>query len=327
MSELFDEPQSGDVDLQNNDINGKGHIFINSGVTNQGIKGYTDRPARVFPGNTITIDFFGNAYYRPFPYKMATHNHVFSFSGSTIQDESVGLYLVAAMSYLPMIYSYGNMATKKSLKKNCITIPFREGKIDFAFMRRYIATLKAERVATLKAYLQAAGLSDTSYMSNDEANVIELPQAAEPFEVYGWGDISEKIPASSETILIGCYRDKRHLDWILATHLYNIRSGRRKGSSDAWHKCFGEAKTLYLYDSNNLSKVYTFRISGNKEMSGKELAELNYPRKSPGKSYMTFSLVKIENPVADIQPIDIQEVLDSISDHIKGTPVFIEAEK
>lgn len=80
-------------------------MFINSGITNQGIKGYTDRSARIFPQNTITINFFGNAYYRSYPYKLATHNHVFSFSGDIIKDESVGLYLVAAMSYFPLVYS------------------------------------------------------------------------------------------------------------------------------------------------------------------------------------------------------------------------------
>ena len=40
--------QTGDVDLQQKDINGKGSYFINSGLENDGIKGKTDRPARVF---------------------------------------------------------------------------------------------------------------------------------------------------------------------------------------------------------------------------------------------------------------------------------------
>ena len=36
---------TGDVDLQQKDINGKGEFFINSGVVNRVIKGRTDRPA------------------------------------------------------------------------------------------------------------------------------------------------------------------------------------------------------------------------------------------------------------------------------------------
>lgn len=77
VGDLFDG-QTGDVDLQAKDIDGKGEFFINSGVGNQGVKGRTSRPARTFPAGTITVDFFGNAYLRDFPFKMATHNHVFA---------------------------------------------------------------------------------------------------------------------------------------------------------------------------------------------------------------------------------------------------------
>lgn len=104
IGELF-IAQTGDVDLQQKDINGKGSYFINSGVEGLGIKGKTDRYAKVFEANTITIDFWGNAYYRDFKYKMATHNHVFSLSGDVIKNRNVGLYLVSAMSYLTKIYS------------------------------------------------------------------------------------------------------------------------------------------------------------------------------------------------------------------------------
>lgn len=39
----------GNVDIQNKNINNKGCYFINSGLTNQGIKGKTDYPAKIFP--------------------------------------------------------------------------------------------------------------------------------------------------------------------------------------------------------------------------------------------------------------------------------------
>lgn len=495
-------------------------MFINSGITNQGIKGYTDRSARIFPQNTITIDFFGNAYYRSYPYKLATHNHVFSFSGDIIKDESVGLYLVAAMSYFPLVYSYGNMATKNTLKKNRISIPFnRNREIDFNFMRRYIATLKAERVATLKAYLQAAGLSDTilseselsavaalrqnrieskpvllkkifriekgkrltkaqmlpgslnyigaistnngirqkihsgkiwepncitvnyngsvgcsfyqeePFHASDDVNVlylndtrlnrnralflcsllfkvsrkfsysekwtkdrmentsinlpidisgninwefienmisaqiklvikdlmdnkdleiyttkkitkcssifdidassqVESTQAAEPFELYQWNNISTNefnMRIDNKTILLGCYRDNKHLEWILSNHLYNIRLGGRNGSVADRPECFANAVRLYLYNLKDHSKVSVYEIKGNQEMSGKELSELGYPRKSPGKQYMVFSLGDKCN-FAQF-PLDVKETLSSLSNHLNGAPVFIEPDK
>lgn len=122
MSELF-QSQTGDVDLQQRDINGKGTFFINSGEDNCGIKGKTDRSAKIFPANTISIDFWGNAYYRDFEYKMATHNHVFSLSGDCIKNKEVGLYLVSQMKYMKNLFSYNNMGTWNKIKELSITLP------------------------------------------------------------------------------------------------------------------------------------------------------------------------------------------------------------
>lgn len=107
--------------------------------------------------------------------------------------------------------------------------------------------------------------------------------AAEPFEIYQWPEVSNESKNSTDTILIGCYRDKKHLEWILSNHLYNIRLGRCKGSAYDKPECLTNAVKLYLYNLNDPARVSVYEIKGNKEMSGKELSELGYPRKSPGK--------------------------------------------
>ena len=134
--------ETGDVDLQQSDINDKGTYFINSGLQNNGVKGKTDKPAKVFPANTITVDFWGNAFYRNFDYKMATHNHVFSLSGASIKNEQVGLYLVSSMSYLSKIYSYNNMGTWNKMKKLEIELPTFKDKIDYKFMEDFIYAIE-----------------------------------------------------------------------------------------------------------------------------------------------------------------------------------------
>lgn len=144
---------TGDVDLQQKDINGKGQFFINSGVENCGIKGKTDKPAKVFPANTITVDFWGNAYYRDFNYKLATHNHVFSLSGDVIKNRLVGLYIVGMLSKLPGLFSYDNMATWNKLKSLEIKLPVTSaGNIDFDYMERYIRALEKLTIADAVKY-------------------------------------------------------------------------------------------------------------------------------------------------------------------------------
>lgn len=142
IGDLF-EGKTGDTDLQQKDVNNRGHPFINSGVQNLGIKGRTDRLARIFPKNTITIDFWGNAYYRDFEYKLATHNHVFSLSGNLIRNEKVGLYLSATMSYMPHFFSYNNMGTWNKIKEHYISLPAtKTGDPDYEFMETYIRALE-----------------------------------------------------------------------------------------------------------------------------------------------------------------------------------------
>lgn len=134
---------TGDVDLQQKDLNGKGQFLVNSGVDNRGIKGRTDRKAKVFPSNTITIDFWGNAYYRDYEYKMATHNHVFSLSGEVIKNRQIGTYLVGMLSRLSDLFSYNNMATWNKLKDSEISLPVSSnGEIDFDYMERYIRAIE-----------------------------------------------------------------------------------------------------------------------------------------------------------------------------------------
>ena len=142
IGKLF-SAQTGDTDLQQKDINGKGAFFINSGVEGLGIKGKTDRDAKTFNENTITIDFWGNAYYRDFKYKMATHNHVFSLSGSVIRNRSVGLYLVSTMSYIRKLFSYNNMGTWSKIKELQITLPVTmSSDIDYDYMESRIREME-----------------------------------------------------------------------------------------------------------------------------------------------------------------------------------------
>lgn len=139
--------------MQNSDVDGTGEFFINSGSTNSGIKGRTSRPARIFPANTITIDFFGNAYYRDFSYKLATHNHVFSFESDLIKSREVGLFIVSSLSYLKHAFSYNNMLTWNKLKNMSIMLPIKtDGSIDFAYMQNYIRAIEKQTIKNVVNY-------------------------------------------------------------------------------------------------------------------------------------------------------------------------------
>lgn len=184
IGDLF-TAQTGDTDLQQKDVNGKGVYLINSGIEAQGIKGKTDRQARVFKDNTITIDFWGNAYYRDFDYKMATHNHVFSLSGSIIKNRNVGLYLVSAMSYMRKLFSYNNMGTWTKIKELSILLPvLKTGEIDFAFMESRIREMEESRIREMEAYLKVAGFEDCNLTEKEEETLAQMASGNIEFKSF-----------------------------------------------------------------------------------------------------------------------------------------------
>ena len=197
IEDLF-SAQTGDTDLQQKDINGRGTLFVNSGVEGLGIKGKTDREAKVFDSNTITIDFWGNAYYRDFEYKMATHNHVFSLSGDVIKNRNIGLYLVSTMSYMRKLFSYNNMGTWSKIKEQYIHLPItKKGNIDFVYMESRIREMEESRIREMEAYLKAAGFEDCE-LTEEEENALKKMGSIKTNE-FAIGDLYDKVKLENKT--------------------------------------------------------------------------------------------------------------------------------
>lgn len=146
--------QNGDTDLQKKDINGKGIPVITSGVQNNGILGLTDKKAKIISPNTITVDMFGNVYYRNFEYKMVTHARVFSLEPYKWKlSEKIGLYICSKLKYLTELFSYDNMCSFNKIKGLFIELPVNSsGTPDFDYMERYIRALEKLAIANVVKY-------------------------------------------------------------------------------------------------------------------------------------------------------------------------------
>ena len=160
MQELF-ESSNGDFDIQKTHINDLGDYVITAGLSNNGILGKTDIKAKIFNANTITIDMFGNAFYRQFRYKMVTHARVFSLKFILSITQRQGIFLSSAMHFLKYNFGYENMCSWAKIKQEKISLPVKKDReIDFAFMEDFISQLEACRLSQLEAYLLVTGLKN-----------------------------------------------------------------------------------------------------------------------------------------------------------------------
>ena len=153
IGEIF-YSQNGDTDLQKTDVNGKGIPIITSGVQNNGILGLSDREAKIMNANTITVDMFGNAYYRDFAYKMVTHARVFSLElKKGILTDGTGLYICSKLKHLTKLFSYNNMCSFNKIKSLYIELPIKsDGTPDFDYMERYIRAIEKVVIADVVKY-------------------------------------------------------------------------------------------------------------------------------------------------------------------------------
>ncbi|RKV24488.1 restriction endonuclease subunit S [Helicobacter pylori] len=179
LGDLF-EASNGDFDIQKRHINHKGEFVITAGLSNNGVLGQSDIKAKVFESHTITIDMFGCAFYRSFPYKMVTHARVFSLKPKFEINHKIGLFLSTLFFGYPKKFGYENMCSWVKIKNDKVILPLKPTAntqtledIDFHFMEKFIAELEQCRLAELQAYLKATGLENTT-LSNEEENALNV---------------------------------------------------------------------------------------------------------------------------------------------------------
>ncbi|MEE3776715.1 N-6 DNA methylase [Campylobacter sp. CX2-4080-23] len=190
IKKLF-ESFNGNFDIKKEHINGLGEYVITAGLGENGILGKTDIKAKIFDENTITIDMFGNAFYRNFKYKMVTHARVFCLKPLFEITPKQGLFIANSFHFLKYKFGYENMCSWAKIKNEKILLPTKNGEIDFDFMenfiseleKEYVCELEAERVRELEAYLKATGLKDYELTQNEKDALAKFDE----FSKWGGG--------------------------------------------------------------------------------------------------------------------------------------------
>lgn len=168
-----------------------------SGVTNTGVVGYIANPIRLFPANSLTIDIFGNVFYRNYVFGAGDDTGVY-WNETNPFSPKVMLFVGAAIEKsLSGKFSYGNKLRSSQSHDFEVNLPTKNGQLDVEFIERF--------VAELEAYLKVTGLDDTSLTAEeggaiahlDEAEWVEVP-VAEFFAVKNTSTVLSRdvIPGS-----------------------------------------------------------------------------------------------------------------------------------
>jgi type II site-specific deoxyribonuclease len=191
VGDLFDGA-SGDTDIKKEHLNDEGYPVITAGVDNLGVAGYSSINAKILPENSLTVDMFGNCYFRPFEFKMVTHSRVFALTlKNRPLTQEAGLFICTILKWLQSKYNYSNMCTYNKIKNELIQLPVKPGTdeinyteedIDWDYMESYIHDLEQSYIHDLDAYLQETGLNDYT-LTDDEQALLESELVFKEFKV------------------------------------------------------------------------------------------------------------------------------------------------
>lgn len=126
--------------------------FVMSGVTNNGVANYISNPIVFFPKNSITVDIFGNTFYRDYNFGAGDDTGVY-WNDETIYDKSAMLFFASVMSKaIAGKFSYGKKLRSSQSLELKMMLPIRNGEIDYAFMQTFISAIQKLVIKDVVAY-------------------------------------------------------------------------------------------------------------------------------------------------------------------------------
>lgn len=141
--------------------------FVMAGITNTGVVGYISNPVASFPKNSITIDIFGNTFYRNYPFGAGDDTGVY-WSSNTQYTENQMLFFSTSMNKsIKGLFSYGNKLRSSQSLNLKMNIPILNNNIDFDYMDTLISAIKKLVIKDVVKYVDNK-ISTTREVINKE---------------------------------------------------------------------------------------------------------------------------------------------------------------
>ena len=99
-----------------------------AGVTNTGVVNYVSNPVAYFPKNSITIDIFGNVFYRDYAFGAGDDTGVYWNDKITYSKETMLFFAIAMRKSLEGQYSYGKKLRSSQSLHFKMSLPIKNNK-------------------------------------------------------------------------------------------------------------------------------------------------------------------------------------------------------
>ncbi len=116
--------------------------FVMSGTTNTGVVGCISNPVVEFPRNSITIDIFGNSFYRNYNFGAGDDTGVYWSTDNKYSKTSMLFFTTAMERALRGKYSYGKKLRSSQSLHFKMQLPSKDNKPDYDTMKTLISAVQ-----------------------------------------------------------------------------------------------------------------------------------------------------------------------------------------
>jgi hypothetical protein len=128
--------------------------FVMAGVTNTGVVNYISNPVASFPKNSITIDIFGNTFYRNYDFGAGDDTGVY-WNDKIEYSKQIMLFFTASMEKsVSGRFSYGKKLRSSQSLDFTMKLPIKNKKPDYALMETLISAIQKLVIKEVVLYIE-----------------------------------------------------------------------------------------------------------------------------------------------------------------------------
>lgn len=183
--EIFNRIEQGRRLKKNDQIQGD-IPFVMSGTTNTGVVNYISNPVASFPANSLTVDIFGNTFYRSFAYGLGDDTGAYWSDKKEYSKEQMLFFAASVGKSLAGKYSYGHKLRSSQSLGFKMLLPVHEGMPDYEAMQDFISAVQKlvikdvvkyadKKIGATKKVLK----NKTEYKIDDENHYLTVAESAD----------------------------------------------------------------------------------------------------------------------------------------------------
>ena len=155
--------------------------FVMSGTTNTGVVGYISNPVASFPSNSITVDIFGNTFYRNFDFGAGDDTGVYWNDKENYSKDEMLFFTAAMGKSLFGKFDYGNKLRSSQSFDIKMLLPTKNNKPDYETMETFIKAVEKLVIKDVVLYADSKIKAtenvvkrDLEYKINEDAGLLNV---------------------------------------------------------------------------------------------------------------------------------------------------------